>query len=644
MMNIDKKWQPLIQYLQKQTHPVKSLEIAKVLGVSVRTIKNYVSQINNTYNQKVILSSKNGYELNPYVSMGSEYFNKTNAIPQTNEERSYFIIKKLILNPTNKLDIFDICDDLALSYSSIKLLISKMNKNFASFDIQFSFRHDMLCLIGTEQAKRKLISYVLNEEMKDSFLNIHLLEEQFPNLEITSLIQIIRKNFQKHGYFLNDFSIFNMIIHLVIFIERIQSNNQIQSGHSKYTFKNNNEKAMMLSIRKAIENQFELTINQFEAYELYQILKANLSIAFNHTNEGIEKIVGKEIEQLSLELIDTIENKYSVDLSHSNFIKPFTLHLSQLIQRANAKKFNINPMTEGIKYNSPFIFDMAIQLALELKKRLNIVITEDEAAFLALHIGSEIEQQVLNEYKVTTILLCPDYYELSEKIANFLMIHFSNQVNLIQCVTHENELKKLNNSWQLLLTTIPFSETYSEKSILQISPFNLQKQLVNIQEAIEDATRIKRSLKLKEHFHRFFTDKHFLINTSITEKELLLENICSQLVDENYVDSSFISQILEREQAATTAFGNISIPHATSMNAIQTTIYVIINKNGIIWDKNIVYITFLMAINKADMHLFRNIYESLIDLFSDNDTMQKLIFCKDFEDFTQLINVKLSLA
>ncbi|MFQ7536008.1 MAG: PTS sugar transporter subunit IIA [Clostridium sp.] len=38
-----------------------------------------------------------------------------------------------------------------------------------------------------------------------------------------------------------------------------------------------------------------------------------------------------------------------------------------------------------------------------------------------------------------------------------------------------------------------------------------------------------------------------------------------------------------RENAATTAFGGIAIPHAVEMDAMKTSIAVAISKNGIQW-------------------------------------------------------------
>ena len=50
-------------------------------------------------------------------------------------------------------------------------------------------------------------------------------------------------------------------------------------------------------------------------------------------------------------------------------------------------------MADYIKLNSPIIFDMAIYISLDLMESYEVIINEDETAFIAMHIGAEIERQ-----------------------------------------------------------------------------------------------------------------------------------------------------------------------------------------------------------------------------------------------------------
>ena len=63
-------------------------------------MKNYVKEINSLYSKKIILSSRNGYLINSLISPALLMEDSDEKIPQTWDERAYFIIKQLILGHT----------------------------------------------------------------------------------------------------------------------------------------------------------------------------------------------------------------------------------------------------------------------------------------------------------------------------------------------------------------------------------------------------------------------------------------------------------------------------------------------------------------------------------------------------------------
>ncbi|MCF0110860.1 MAG: HTH domain-containing protein, partial [Erysipelotrichaceae bacterium] len=116
---MNKKQNDLLQYLIKKKDVATSNEISTAIGVSVRSVKNYVNEINNMYTNKVILSSRNGYQINPHFSL-SLFADYSVEVPQTNEERSFYIIKQLLLAQQQDMDLFELSDFLCISYSTVK--------------------------------------------------------------------------------------------------------------------------------------------------------------------------------------------------------------------------------------------------------------------------------------------------------------------------------------------------------------------------------------------------------------------------------------------------------------------------------------------------------------------------------------------
>lgn len=638
-----KKEQELLNYLSEFNKPIRSAEIANALDISVRSVKNYVHNINSLYGKNIILSSRNGYELNLQNNYSLVLTNSSEQIPQTLEERSFFIIKQLVLNHSVQIEIFDLCDSLCVSYSTIKSIISKMNKTYSSYNLEFYCEHDCVRIIGDEINKRKLLSYIINEESKSSIMNVNVLKNNFASIDVEKLQNIIFTTFKKYNYYLNDFSSMNLLLHLLIIVDRELNGNELNDGQNEVSIDNQDELNFLNEFIAQLETTFEISINKYERFEIYMLFKTNANFSIEDSSKKLKELVGDNIIELIDKYVEDINNIYMVDLSSKAFKTPFTLHLKNLLLRAQSGKYTSNPMAETIKNNSPLIFDIAIYISLDLAERFNIKINEDETAFLAMHIGSEIERQADNKDKIPVAILCPNYHNMADQIMNSLMLNFGNQLNMVGSIHNENDFYTLNNPVSILFTTIPVTtkiintNTNEPLDIVLISPLNLKSQFSIIQNAILQAQEKYRDRKLKVKFNDFFEQSLFVVDSKLKNKKQVLTKLCDCLLVQNYVDTNFEESVYKRENAAGTAFGNVAIPHSIEMNAIKTSIAVAISKEGIQWNSNIVHIVLLLAINKADRRSFRALYESLISLFSEDKVIQEIRNCTSFDEFKSII-------
>ena len=638
-----KKEQELLNYLSEFNKPIRSAEIANALDISVRSVKNYVHNINSLYGKNIILSSRNGYELNLQNNYSLVLTNSSEQIPQTLEERSFFIIKQLVLNHSTQIEIFDLCDSLCVSYSTIKSIISKMNKTYSSYNLEFYCEHDCVRIKGDEINKRKLLSYIINEESKSSIMNVNVLKNNFASIDVEKLQNIIFTTFKKYNYYLNDFSSMNLLLHLLIIVDRELNGNELNDGQNEVSIDNQDELNFLNEFIAQLETTFKISINKYERFEIYMLFKTNANFSIEDSSKKLKELVGDNIIELIDKYVEDINNIYMVDLSSKAFKTPFTLHLKNLLLRAQSGKYTSNPMAEIIKNNSPLIFDIAIYISLDLAERFYIKINEDETSFLAMHIGSEIERQADNKDKIPVAILCPNYHNMADQIMNSLMLNFGNQLNMVGSIHNENDFYTLNNPVSILFTTIPVTtkiintNTNEPLDVVLISPLNLKSQFSIIQNAILQAQEKYRDRKLKVKFNDFFEQSLFVVDSKLKNKKQVITKLCDCLLVQNYVDTNFEESVYKRENAAGTAFGNVAIPHSIEMNAIKTSIAVAISKEGIQWNSNIVHIVLLLAINKADRRSFRALYESLISLFSEDKVIQEIRNCTSFDEFKSII-------
>lgn len=513
-----------------------------------------------------------------------------------------------------------------------------MNKTFSSYHIEFTCENEQICIKGNERDKRKLISYVINEEYRNSLINTEALAYNFKSIDVFKLHKIIQETFKKHNFYLNDFSSINILLHLCIILDRKIIGSDLHSGSTLFHFDSKSEKDFLMDLHTQLEQNFHIVLNDYELFDIYMIFKANANCSLSSFGKELGNVVGENIIQLTEKYVQEINNYYMIDLSSDSFKTPFALHLKNLIFRAKENRYTANSMAQIIRTNSPLVFDIAIFISLDLMEQFNITINEDETAFLAMHIGAEIERQSESKTKVPVILICPDYHDMSKQITNFLLINFGNQLNLCSVLHEESLIKTISNPFAIIFTTIPLRYQAKENEIIvPISPIDLSSQIDNIQRSISKSREIFKDYKLRIDFHDFFEKDLFIVNNDFRNKEQVLTFLCDKLINKNYVDSTFEEKVYQRENAATTAFGNVAIPHSADMDAIKTSVSVFISKRGINWGQNTVYVILLLAINKADRRQFRYLYESLISFFAEPNIIQDLRNCTSFKDFENFV-------
>ena len=629
-----KKHVELLQFLLHHATAVTSRQLAAALSISTRSVKNYVNEINLLGNQKVILSSKQGYTVQ--AAQAKELLSvKEESIPQTSLERGFYIVKQIMLEHSSHMDLYDLCDALYVSYSTIKADIAKMNRAFANFHIEFTCENEEVRLHGSEKDKRRLVSYVMYEETDQQFMDANIITSSFPEFPVEQVSMIIRSTFQKYNYYINDFSFINLILHVTIMISRMHSGNHIPGNREYHSIDGLKEKPIIDELCMTLEQIFDVTFTSSEKFEIYILFKTNANYHAQDQMEELSRVVSEDILSLSHQLIRSIDRHFFVNLMSDSFLTPFALHLKNLKNRLEQHSIMKNPMLESIKISCPTIYDIATFMAYQLMQTFQQEISEDEIAFLALHVGTEIERQKKAETRVSCVILCPEYLNIGKLLYNKMLMDFGEQINIQKLISFERAIE--HEVFDLLITTIPLPESPEYLTVL-LPPLPMNYDKNKIMKAITRIENTKKSRILADNIDFYFNEDLFYLKEKPTGKEETINELADQMISLGYVHADFKDEVWKRERASSTAFMNIAIPHPMKMSAYKTSVAVVVCPKGMEWtNQHIVNVVFMIAFNKIDNKHFHDLYESLILLFNKQEVIAEIKKCRNFEDFKQIV-------
>lgn len=624
----------LIRILSDYTEFVTASSLAANMDVSTRSIKSYIQEINSFY-PDAIESSREGYRIDKQAARRILEESGTH-IPQSSQERIVYIINSLIKSDTS-VNTYDLCDEMYVSYSTIKNDLQAVKSRLRKYDLQLNNNHDNLTVSGLEKNKRRLLSSILYDESNVNFVNLETIQNIFPEIEIELIKDSLLEIFDRFHYFVNDYSLINLVLHITIAIDRIRNRNVNTEDIHDMPPISSHEYELARNIARKIEEDFQIEYNQAEVYEL-ALLLISRATAIDYqsiTVSNLGDFITPECLALVKELISDVNSFYYIDLTEPEFLIRFALHIRNLLQRSKNNYFSRNPLTEEIKTSCPLIYDVSVCLSSIIKERTGISINDDEIAYIAFHLGSTLEAQKNLSEKVTAALYCPSYYDTNVKLTDTINRHFSSELLITNIFTEERELEKAGKS-DLVLSTVPLNSVI-QLPLLQISPFFTEKDVQSLRRQLTEIKTNKRRKQFREYLEYLIVPEFFERRDDLTDYDQVVRHMVGKMVSLGYVDEDFEQDIRAREQLSATAFQDFAIPHAMKMRAHKTGINVLISDTPVRWGDKQVRIVLMLCFNRDERFIFNEIFEPLTMVLSSRENVKRLVTAGDYQEFIGML-------
>ncbi len=621
-----------LNFIKTQHDWIDSSTLANYLNVSTRSIRKYVNEINS--NGEFILSSKKGYKVNLNNNCQTKVDSSENISP---DNRLNLILKELIVN-SNGINIFDLSEELFVSPATIEGDIVKANKFIGSYNLKIKQSKFLLKLIGNESAKRKLMSSIIFKETGSDFLSLFDVQKIYQEYNLTKLKENIIYILKKYNLFINEYAINNILLHLMITIDRIKKNNYIDSVEVVNYIDNNVDINIAKDISNFLESEYNITLTSAELYYLvFQLTNKTTVLNYNQMDtKSLSNYIDEHFVKLTKKIIKNVYDLYLIDLSDEEFVVKFTLHVKNLISRAKNNQVLRNQIPQKLKDSYPLIYDISVYICNQIQTLESVDIDEDEISYISLHVGSFFDRQKLLEDKVLCALITPNYYDLQFKIVRDLEKRFNESIEIIQIFSDTHNLD-FDNKVDMVITTLPINNR-CPIPFVYVNPYLNRKDYDNIQSKFIQIKDRKNILTVQNHLEMYFSESLFMKNIYLDSAKDYIKFMGNILYENKYVKPNYIDDVLIREKMSSTAFNNnVAIPHSMKMDALKTGVYLIVNDKSVKWGEEKVQIIAMIPINEKEKEKFNYIFESFIEILSEWNNVKELTKADNYSSFMNRI-------
>lgn len=616
MIQISQRQEQIIEKLSFSKLPLTAQQLSKELGVSTKTIRNDVQQLNAQSDQAIILSKAgSGFYMN------IEKPSLENYGMEKDRSNIHFELLMHIIDQAS-CDFYELADDLFISESSLNQIIKELNDLIIHHNqhLIIQRKNNRLFIDGEEAEKRRVFTLFLNQEIESNKLSLEKYSDYFEQIDLMKLSKLIIHFHQQENVLMNDFSTISFLLHIAVLMERVSKESFLSTA--KPVMIDKESRQLTLKLAGLLEKYFQIDIPEKEFPYIYRLYSGSIV-----SSENLKEIQLKEIIE---QLFESIKGIFYLDFTQDEKIVDYLLtHVSTLYKRAIHHQYLTNPLLKEIKNKFPFVYNVSVYAAAFIQQALNIQFPEDEIAYLSLHFLSALEN--IRSQKKKQVLLISPYGVGNQRIVKTYLNRikdFSIELSVADSVFDiSNELIEGKD---LILTT------ESLQLNTNVPVFHYQSFLT--EQDLEEITQIfiERS-QTSSILTQFLKEELFFPYQPQRTPEEVIHFLCKQLYEKGYCKKDYVEKVLERESLSSTAFGNYyAIPHAIKREAKKNAVSICSLEKPISWQGKKVKLVLLLAFKGERDNSFEQLFEELVTILNNPARVKRLAKQTNFDKFMEI--------
>lgn len=606
-------------------------ELAKRINVSKRTIYREISEINDSlscYGLEISNKQDKGLTMIGDLSAINEL---SNLLEQSPDRKQYsdvnFRRRKLIADSLKNREIEK------LSYYSS---IFKVSESTISHDLNYIEKWLKKYHLSLTREQGKGVGVVGKEEdiriaLKE-FLSGDLVQgnhkplfqlsddscepietQMFQQLNINpDYIFITLKEYETEldGLFADE-SFNALAIHIAISIRRIMDGNHVPHSITSNISEYQDEYTLAKKLSEKISLYYKVNFSDSEIYFLFLHIISTKMVKDSSLIFKLGEVKEENtIKRIAEEIIRLVNNAKQITINNEKYLDNLQIHLRPMINRIEYGLKLENPLLETIKKEYPEAYGIAWMANSIFKRYIGKDISEDEAAFIAIHIQSMIEGT--KEY-LKVVIVCSSGIGISQLIATRIKQRYAQlEVVSIESVASFNH-KHYCDEIDLVLSTFPIQ---TDVPIILVDPLVKEEDIKKIDDFIYNHSNDEKNI-----FENIVLET--FIHPAWRKQNQIIKNVSRRLVKKGLVYDTFFASIQNREKINSTSIGmKVALPHATFDSVIKSTLVIVTLEQPILWGDDEVDLVVFIALTKKDSiwatNVLKNIYYKLYFLSSHN--------------------------
>lgn len=629
---LTKRQNMIMTIMNNQKDWIVGKDLAKLLNVSDRTIRNDIAAINEFYADTMIESNiRKGYRIQgEKVKRFTEETKK--EIPETGEERRWLILKTLVEH--NQVNIYQLADQMCISEFSLENDMNKIRKLLDNYQgLKVIRQSNMLQLSGEEREKRHLYEELISYKISGNLWNLNKVAENFMRFDLLKVKELLKDIFEEFHYQMNEVRIPTLLIHVGVILERNFACHFLKEDEEQQGKYGREEYEISRHFFEKIGARLSLQVREAEICDFAIYLEHGKRKGYCE-EEQLQGLASDLVQHIIVEIREHFDIDFSED---REFRLGLEVHTVSLLKRHYANVEIDHTCLEEVKRKYPLIFEMGVWVCKIMEEHLNIIISENEISFIALHLGSAYERANLRR-KYRCLLICPHNQTVKDLCIQKIVNRFQDRMEIVGCMSYFEESLIREKNLDLILTTQPVAHALDIETT-EISMFFAHTDEAAVFQTLNRLDQIRYRNNFQFFILNLIREEFFTANMAVDEPEKIISDMCDKLYVRGYVKENFKEGVLKRERLSPTSFFHgFAIPHNMShQETIHSAISTAILKQPVQWGSYEVRFVLLLAITEENRNFLKIFFDWLDDIVSNPEKFARLLEVQDYQSFVNTL-------
>lgn len=509
-MQLTSRQKTILQIFLEQSTPITAKELAKRLGVSTRTIRYDIDDLEFWLNSKDVkllrkpkiglwleLSESQSKTIREHISTNNPY---TMVLSQ--EERVFYILLELLK--------FDVCtsdsisEKLGVSRATIIKDLKEVKKHLESNGLKLVSRQGVGYKVqGPEDGIRRImVKTLLYFEDTQNLLNLlsnfgeelifsndHL-KEVFTSVNVQEIKKAIKFSKRIYDFWIPDSSYVSLVVHVLIALYRLLKGLNIEIPQERIELvKGNKEYLIAKEIGTVLSKKYHIEIPDSEIANItIHLLSANLKLE-GVDEKGLNELHKIDMDSIVTEMLQSIQSDIVLPMNCiENLKKDLVSHLKLTMKKYRLNIYTENPFLDQIKKSYYYLYQLAERMMEVYKLRTNVELTENEIGYIALYLAV-YKEKGLHKGKKKALVVCTtgkgSAQILSTKIQNNIT---DLEILAVISIFELEDNNHLIEESDLIISTI--SVNVPNKPVFRVNPFITNSELNLIRNNIYHGSKI----------------------------------------------------------------------------------------------------------------------------------------------------------